>query len=95
MTVRFLAVARRELAGQLAYMNVVAPAAGPRLRAAVKYALDLLEAGGVDGPELMLRDGRRVRRWLVPPLVLFYVREKKGVLVVRVRHGAQRPITRR
>jgi plasmid stabilization system protein ParE len=94
VTVRFLAAARRELAGQLAYLNVVTPAAGPRLRAAVKHALELLEAGGVEGPELVLRDGRRVRRWLVPPLALFYVREKGGVLVVRVRHGAQRPITR-
>jgi plasmid stabilization system protein ParE len=35
-----------------------------------------------------------VRRWLVPPLALYYVRNADGVLVVRVRHGAQRPITR-
>jgi plasmid stabilization system protein ParE len=94
VTVRFLAAARRELASQLAYLNVVAPVAGPRLRAAVKYALELLEAGGVEGPELVLRDGRHVRRWLVPPLTLFYVRENEGVLIVRVRHGAQRPIAR-
>lgn len=94
MTVRFLPVARRELAGQLAYLNVVALAAGPRLIGAVRSALGVREAGSVDGPESVLRGGRRVRRWLVLPLVLFYVRDEQGVLVLRARHGAQRPMAR-
>jgi hypothetical protein len=57
VTVRFLAVARRELAAQLAYLHVAAPTAGANLRVAVQHTLELLDAGGVDGPELVLRDG--------------------------------------
>jgi plasmid stabilization system protein ParE len=92
--IRYTAAARRELGGKLAYLAADNADAADRLEVDVLLALQLLDAGGVDGPELVLRDGRRVRRWLVPPLALYYVRNADGVLVVRVRHGAQRPITR-
>jgi plasmid stabilization system protein ParE len=93
--IRYTAVARRELGGQLAYLGAVNADAADRLEAEVLSALRLLAAGKVDGPEVEFRDGRRVRKWSVPPLAIFYDRDGQDVVVRRVRHGAQRPITRR
>jgi plasmid stabilization system protein ParE len=94
VTVRFSKLAREELATQLAYLAATNPFAAARLGKAVRRALETLDADVADSAALELRDGRRVRRWLVPPLALFYVRRGEIVFVVRVRHGAQRPITR-
>ncbi|HEU4408784.1 MAG TPA: type II toxin-antitoxin system RelE/ParE family toxin [Polyangiaceae bacterium] len=59
------------------------------------HAFSLLDSGLADGPEVQLKDGWYVRRWLVSPLLLFYERDGREVIVRRIRHGAQRPITRR
>lgn len=94
--IRYADVARRELVAQLAYLASVNADAADRLEAAVARDLALLDSGVADGPVVVLGDKRQVRRWLVPPLVLFYIRRRRGeVYVVRVRHGAQRPIVRR
>jgi plasmid stabilization system protein ParE len=87
-------MARRELGAQIAHLASVAPEASDRLIAQLAHALSLLGSGVADGPELQLKDGRYVRRWLVSPLLLFYERDGRDVVVRRVRHGAQRPITR-
>jgi plasmid stabilization system protein ParE len=87
-------VARRELGAQVAFLASASPDAARRLAVDVRRAFELLGAGNVEGPEAQLRDGRYVRRWIVPPLLLFYERDGRDVLVRRVRHGAQRPITR-
>ncbi|HEU4407799.1 MAG TPA: type II toxin-antitoxin system RelE/ParE family toxin [Polyangiaceae bacterium] len=95
MTVRLTDEARRELAAQVAYLASVNPDAARRLAAAVRGALKLLDGGKVDGPQVQLKDGPRVRRWLVSPLQLFDERDGNDVVVRRVRHESQRPITRR
>jgi plasmid stabilization system protein ParE len=94
--IRYAPVAKRELVGQLAYLASVNPDAADRLEAEVARALALLDTGTVDGPRVVLSDRRQAHRWLVPPLLIFYLRRRRGeVYVLRVRHGAQRPITRR
>lgn len=92
--IRYTAVARQELAAQLMYLSAANTDAADRLEAEVLRALRLLATGKVDGPEVEFRDGRRVRKWVVPPLVVFYERDGRDVVVRRIRHGAQRPITR-
>jgi plasmid stabilization system protein ParE len=93
--IRYTAVARREIGEQLAYLGAINADAADRLEAEVLRALRLLATGKVDGPEVQLRDGRSVRKWVVPPFVIFYERDGQDVVVRRLRHGAQRPITRR
>lgn len=95
MTVRLTDEARRELGAQVAFLASVSPDAARRLAANVRHALSLLDGGKVEGPEVQLRDGRTLRRWVVPPLLLFYGRDGHDIVVRRIRHGAQRPITRR
>ncbi|MEI8254858.1 MAG: type II toxin-antitoxin system RelE/ParE family toxin [Deltaproteobacteria bacterium] len=93
MTVRFNKVARNELAAQIAYIAAVNPIAATRLVAEVRSTLTRIDTGIVEGSEVVLaKSGRRLRRWPVPPLVLYYRRMADAIRVVRVRHGAQRPI---
>ena len=70
----------------------MSPDAASRLLEQVERALDLLDAGSVDGEAFELKSGRMVRRWLVPPLALYYARRDDVLVIVRVRLGAQRPI---
>lgn len=94
MTVRFNKQARQELGAQLAYLGAANPDAALHLLAEIERGLGLLDEGLADGNAVSLRSGRQARRWVVPPLVLFYRRQGATVIVLRVRHGAQRPITR-
>jgi plasmid stabilization system protein ParE len=88
-------MARRELGAQIAHLASVAPDASDRLIDQLAHAFSLLDSRIADGPEVQLKDGRYVRRWLVSPLLLFYERDGREVIIRRIRHGAQRPITRR
>ena len=68
--------------------------AADRLLARVIEIIALLAAKAVLGREAVLRDGRRVRTWPVPPYRVYY-RERDDVFeVVRVYHQARRPIER-
>ena len=51
-----------------------------------------LEVGELQGPEVRLSDGRRVRRWSVPPYRIYYQRTSRRLAIVRVYHQARRPI---
>jgi hypothetical protein len=42
----------------------------------------------------MAATGREVRLWPLPPMVLYYEIRAGALLVVRLWHGARRPITR-
>lgn len=59
--------ALEDLGAALLFLNARRPRAAERLRAAIDEAVTLLAAGGVDGPEVVLATGERVRRWLVSP----------------------------
>lgn len=68
--------------------------AADELLARVIEIIGLLAARAFAGREVVLRDGRRVRTWPIPPYRLYY-RERAGVFeVVRVYHQARRPIER-
>ncbi len=94
MTVRFVEVARRELAQQLAWLLPLSPEAASDLLERVQHVLTLLDQEVADGRPVVLKSGRRVRRFVVPPLVLFYDRKGDEVVVRRVRHMSQRPIAK-
>jgi plasmid stabilization system protein ParE len=92
--IRYLRVARRELDAQIDYLLERNPRAADALDRAITQALEDLAAGRLDGSEHRLRaSGRRVRRWYVEPLMLYYQRRPTELVVLRVPHHAQRPIT--
>lgn len=94
MTVRFLSAARRELGQAIVWLAPLAPDAAADLLARVKHAAALLDEGSVDGPSIALPSGKTLHRWPVPPLVLYYRRRGREVIVHRVRHMSQRPIAK-
>jgi toxin ParE1/3/4 len=68
--------------------------AADRLLARVVEIIGLLAAKEFVGREVVLRDGRRVRTWPIPPYRVYY-RERADVFeVVRVYHQSRRPIER-
>jgi plasmid stabilization system protein ParE len=91
---RLTATARTALRSQREWLAERNPLAAMRLLGRLEEALTLLTEGLLEGPTTRLRTGRSVRKWVVAPLVLYYVRRDHEVIVLRVRHGAQRPIAR-
>ena len=80
-----------------AYHSVAADdsEAANRLLGHVIEIIGLLAAKEFVGREVVLRDGRRVRTWPIPPYRVYY-RERPDVFeVVRVYHQSRRPIERR
>ena len=79
-----------------AYRSVAAdnPEAADRLLARVVEIVGLLATKAFVGREAVLRDGRRVRTWPVPPYRVYYREQGDAFEVVRVYHQARRPIER-
>lgn len=55
-------------------------------------AFHRLATGELQGPMVRLRNGRRAQRWSVPPYIVYYQRTQGQTLILRVYHGARRPI---
>jgi plasmid stabilization system protein ParE len=91
VTVRFLATAEREFERRILLIAAKNPDAAHALVSHVSEVFDPIDTG-VEGTAVTLRNGRTVRRWPVPPLVIFYDRRGTDVIVVRVRHASQRPL---
>ncbi len=68
--------------------------AAARLTDRVFEAIDQLAEGGLDGPEQVLRSGKNVRSWPVPPLRIYYQRAADRFAVLRIYHQARKAITR-
>ena len=68
--------------------------AADRLLARLVEVIGLLATGAFTGREVVLRDGRRVRAWPVPPYRVYYRQQGDLFEVVRVYHQARRPIER-
>jgi plasmid stabilization system protein ParE len=68
--------------------------AADRLLARLVEVIGLLATGAFTGREVVLRDGRRVRAWPVPPYRIYYRQQGDLFEVVRVYHQARRPIER-
>ncbi|HEU4406236.1 MAG TPA: type II toxin-antitoxin system RelE/ParE family toxin [Polyangiaceae bacterium] len=86
--------ARAELDAHLKWLDEHNTGAAARFVGALENALETLASGVADGRPVTLPDGRRVRRWYVRPLILYYVREGGDVVVLRARHEARRPLER-
>jgi len=71
------------------------PEAADPLLARVIEIIGLLAANEFVGREVVLRDGRRVRPWPIPPYRLYYREREDAFEVVRVYHQSRRPIERR
>lgn len=68
--------------------------AADRFLARLVEVIGLLATEAFTGREVVLRDGRRVRTWPVPPHRIYYRRQGDLFEVVRVYHQARRPIER-
>lgn len=66
--------------------------AADRVLARIVEVIGMLASGAVEGREAILRDGRRVQAWPVPPYRIYYRRTGEVLQVVRVYHQARRPI---
>jgi plasmid stabilization system protein ParE len=51
-----------------------------------------LAAGEIKGPEVHFKDGRRAQWWPVRPYRIYYRRSARRTVILRVYHGARRPI---
>jgi plasmid stabilization system protein ParE len=54
----------------------------------------LLMSGLIEGPDVVLSDGRPARRWSMPPHRVYYRRHGRTVEILRVYHQVRRPIER-
>ena len=68
--------------------------AADRLLARLVEVIGLLATEAFTGREVILRDGRRVCTWPVPPYRIYYRQQGDVFEVVRVYHQARRPIER-
>jgi plasmid stabilization system protein ParE len=87
---RLAPVAQAEIDAPLAWLNEQSAGAAARFAG----ALETLASGVADGQRARLPDRRRVRRWYVRPMILYYVRQGADVVVLRARHEARRPLER-
>lgn len=70
------------------------PLAAAREVTRILQALQDLADTQVDGREVVLDDGRRVRLWLVSSYRVYYRRTATKLQVVRIYHQMRRPIER-
>lgn len=80
-----------EALGYLADRNLAAALA---LRVTLQDTLTLLAEGLVDGPRRTLSTGEEVRRFVVRPLLVYYVRTPPTLRVLYVRDARRAPIER-
>ena len=85
-------MAERDLAKMVEYLGPINPAATRRLLAKVKKLTKKLAAGKFEGREVELSTGELVRRWPVPPLVVYYKRTTEALDLVRVYHSSRDPL---
>ena len=92
MTIVFSPDARRDLDAAIEYLESENPQAARRLIARLDYLLGRLADGSLHGPSVRVRRVGRAQRWPVPPFQLYYRRTNDHLIVLRVYHGARRPI---
>ena len=66
--------------------------AADRMLTRIVEVVAILASGAVEGREVRLWDGRRVRTWPVPPYRIYYRRGPEVFEIVRLYHQARRPI---
>jgi plasmid stabilization system protein ParE len=88
---RLAPAAQAEIDAHLEWLDGHNTGAEARFVGALEAPVQALASGVADGRPVTLPDGRRVRRWYVRPLILYYVRRGGDVVVLHARHEARRP----
>jgi plasmid stabilization system protein ParE len=94
MTVTVSPHARDDLKEAFEYIHKDNPQAANRVLAHLVEMFGFLASGAVTGREVVLRDGRRVNTWPVPPYRIYYRKNVDRLEIIRVYHQARRPIER-
>lgn len=88
--------ARTDLRSILQYLGERSAQAAAKVDARINQTLVDLDARLYDGPPVkMLTDGRRAQSWPVRPYRIYYRRQGRTVLVLRIYDERRRPIARR
>jgi len=94
MTIALSPQARQDLRQLYQQIAQDDPEAADRVLARTVEVIGMLASGGVEGREVHLADGRKVRTWPVPPYRIYYRKTAEVFQVVRVYHQARRSIER-
>ena len=84
--------AQRDLTEIYEFIAADNPAPAELVLARLFQVIQQIADGDLNGPEVRLTDGRRVRRWPVPPYRVYYRRSAQRTVIVRVYHQARRPL---
>lgn len=94
MTIVVSPKARDDLREAFDYIQRDNPEAADRMLARIVEVIGMLATGIVQGREVVLRNGKRVNTWPVPPFRIYYRKSEHELQVIRVYHQARRPIER-
>ena len=94
MTIVVAPQAREDLREAYDYIRKDDPDAAGRVLAHIVEIIGMLASESVTGREVLLRDGRRVKTWPVPPYRIYYRVRGQELQVIRVHHQARRQIER-
>jgi plasmid stabilization system protein ParE len=94
MTIVVAPKARDDLREAYEYIQEDNPGAADRVLAHIIEVIGMLASGVMQGREVILRDGRKVHSWPVPPYRIYHRIRGQNLQVVRVYHQARRPIER-
>ena len=94
MTIVVASQAREDLREAYDYIRKDNPNAAPWVLAHIVEVIGMLVSEAVTGRDVLLRDGRRVKTWPVPPYRIYYRVKGQELQVIRVYHQARRPIER-
>ena len=94
MTIVVAPQAREDLREAYDYICKDNPNAAARVLAHIVEVIGMLVSEAVTGRDVLLRDGRRVKTWPVPPYRIYYRVKGQELQVIRVYHQARRPIER-
>ena len=94
MTIVVSPQAGKDLREAYEFIHKDNPNAAARVLAHIVEVIGMLVSEAVTGRDVLLRDGRRVKTWPVPPYRIYYRVRGQELQVVRVYHQARRPIER-
>ena len=84
--------AKKDLSDIYNFIADDSPRAAGRIIDRLVSVFRQLAEGELSGLEVTLPDGRRARRWPVRPYLIYYRRTGNRTTILRVYHGACRPI---
>jgi plasmid stabilization system protein ParE len=94
MTIVVAPKARDDLKQAYEYIYRDNPSAANQMLARITEVIGLLASSALKGKEVILKDGKLVNTWPVPPYRVYYRILGKEFHVIRVYHQARRPIER-